>query len=205
MLLATLFALTFYVQNVCRHYAAVWGTLRCCPAADPPDHDCSYENSVLTATSRAVITDIRALARQLNAIDVPHMCTLRLQPPRTGYLARNLNRPFLQALHVWTEIGDICKNAARATRIHSHGRRATFWSGVGARDIADATIAAALPAAHLHAVHVQRAGRINVTLAYAAESLPGRGEASPMRQHMSTIREPVPAVCGSPVPVAEVF
>ncbi|KAJ7368967.1 hypothetical protein DFH08DRAFT_676026 [Mycena albidolilacea] len=75
----------------------------------------SYENPVLTATSRSVITDIHQLSRQLSVIDVPRpialVCTLfRLQPPRAGFLARNIDDPLFQALRVWTEIGDICEN-----------------------------------------------------------------------------------------------
>ncbi|KAF7302264.1 hypothetical protein MIND_00793500 [Mycena indigotica] len=55
------------------------------------------------------------MSRQLSAIDVPRpialLCTLfRLQPPRTGFLARNFNDPLFQALRVWTDIGDICEN-----------------------------------------------------------------------------------------------
>ncbi|KAJ7688680.1 hypothetical protein B0H17DRAFT_872825, partial [Mycena rosella] len=74
-----------------------------------------YENPVLTATSRSVITDIHQLSRQLSAIDVPRpiamFCTLfRLQPPRAGFLARNFDDPLFQALRVWTEIGDLCEN-----------------------------------------------------------------------------------------------
>ncbi|KAJ7248450.1 hypothetical protein C8J57DRAFT_1475572 [Mycena rebaudengoi] len=75
----------------------------------------SYENPVLTATSRSLIADIHQLSRQLSAIDVPRpvamFCTLlRLQPPRTGLFARNIDRPLFQALRVWTEIGDLCEN-----------------------------------------------------------------------------------------------
>ncbi|KAJ7771038.1 hypothetical protein DFH07DRAFT_804579 [Mycena maculata] len=75
----------------------------------------SYENPVLTATSRSVITDIHQLSRQMSAIDVPRplamFCTLfRLQPPRTGFLARNIDDPLFQAVRVWTEIGEICEN-----------------------------------------------------------------------------------------------
>ncbi|KAJ7094420.1 hypothetical protein C8R44DRAFT_645435 [Mycena epipterygia] len=75
----------------------------------------SYENPVLTATSRSVITDIHQLSRQLSAIDVPRpiamFCTLfRLAPPRAGFLARNFDDPLFQALRVWTEIGDLCEN-----------------------------------------------------------------------------------------------
>ncbi|KAJ7755868.1 hypothetical protein B0H16DRAFT_1827760 [Mycena metata] len=74
-----------------------------------------YENPVLTATSRSVIADIHHLSRQLSVIDVPRpialICTLfRLQPPRAGFLARNLDDPLFQALRVWTEISDICEN-----------------------------------------------------------------------------------------------
>ncbi|KAJ7682094.1 hypothetical protein DFH06DRAFT_1160207 [Mycena polygramma] len=74
-----------------------------------------YENPVLTATSRSVITEIHQLSRQLSVIDVPRpiaiVCTLfRLQPPRAGFLARNFDDPLFQALRVWTEIGDICEN-----------------------------------------------------------------------------------------------
>ncbi|KAJ7865692.1 hypothetical protein B0H13DRAFT_2067523 [Mycena leptocephala] len=74
-----------------------------------------YENPVLTATSRSVITEIHQLSRQLSVIDVPRpiaiICTLfRLQPPRAGFLARNIDDPLFQALRVWTEIGDICEN-----------------------------------------------------------------------------------------------
>ncbi|KAJ7167724.1 hypothetical protein C8R46DRAFT_898484 [Mycena filopes] len=75
----------------------------------------SYENPVLTATSRSVIADIHQLSRQLSVIDVPRpialVCTLfRLQPPRAGFLARNFDDPLFQALRVWTEISDICEN-----------------------------------------------------------------------------------------------
>ncbi|KAJ7462040.1 hypothetical protein FB451DRAFT_1043886 [Mycena latifolia] len=80
-----------------------------------PGYVYHYENPVLTATSRSVITDIHQLSRQLSAIDVPRpiamFCTLfRLQPPRAGFLARNLDDPLFQALRVWTEIGDLCEN-----------------------------------------------------------------------------------------------
>ncbi|KAJ7102673.1 hypothetical protein C8R43DRAFT_1166438, partial [Mycena crocata] len=79
------------------------------------NYDYHYENPVLTATSRSVITEIHQLSRQLSAIDVPRpiamFCTLfRLQPPRAGFLARNFEEPLFQALRVWTEIGDICEN-----------------------------------------------------------------------------------------------
>ncbi|KAF7335311.1 hypothetical protein MSAN_02341900 [Mycena sanguinolenta] len=72
-----------------------------------------YESSA--TTSRSVITDIHHLSRQLSVIDVPRpialVCTLfRLQPPRAGFLARNIDDPLFQALRVWTEIGDICEN-----------------------------------------------------------------------------------------------
>ncbi|KAK7062293.1 hypothetical protein R3P38DRAFT_3492295 [Favolaschia claudopus] len=74
-----------------------------------------YENPVLTATSRSVIADVHHLSRHLSVIDVPRpvalICTLfRLQPPRAGFLARNIDDPLFQALRVWTEIGDICEN-----------------------------------------------------------------------------------------------
>ncbi|KAJ7055010.1 hypothetical protein C8F01DRAFT_994690 [Mycena amicta] len=75
----------------------------------------AYENPVLTATSRSVIAEIHSLSRQLSAIDVPRpialLCIIfRLQPPRTGFLARNINDPLFQALRVWADIGDICEN-----------------------------------------------------------------------------------------------
>ncbi|KAJ7639498.1 hypothetical protein FB45DRAFT_905795 [Roridomyces roridus] len=74
-----------------------------------------YENPVLTASSRSVITDIHQLSRQLSVLDVPRpvamFCTLfRLHPPQTGFFARNIDMPMFQALRVWTEIGDICEN-----------------------------------------------------------------------------------------------
>lgn len=85
-----------------------------------PDDSLSYENPVLTATSRSVITEIHQLSRQLSVIDVPRpiaiICTLfRLQPPRAGFLARNIDDPLFQALRVWTEIGDICENESFGT------------------------------------------------------------------------------------------
>ncbi|KAJ6615605.1 hypothetical protein B0H10DRAFT_1801126 [Mycena sp. CBHHK59/15] len=88
-----------------------------------PDRYPSYENPVLTATSRSVITDIHQLSRQLSAIDVPRpiamFCTLfRLQPPRGGFLARNFDDPLFQALRVWTEIGDLCENESFAPDGH---------------------------------------------------------------------------------------
>ena len=61
------------------------------------DCDRSYENPGLTATSRAIIVDIRALVCQLSAIDVPRpialVCTLlRLQLLCTGFLAASARR-----------------------------------------------------------------------------------------------------------------
>ncbi|KAJ6560275.1 hypothetical protein B0H19DRAFT_945387 [Mycena capillaripes] len=84
-------------------------------SSDTVERFYDYENPVLTASSRSVITEIHQLSRQLSVIDVPRpialVCTLfRLQPPRVGFLARNFDDPLFHALRVWTEIGDICEN-----------------------------------------------------------------------------------------------
>ncbi|KAF5388046.1 hypothetical protein D9615_000706 [Tricholomella constricta] len=71
----------------------------------------SYENPVLTATSRSVIADIHRLSQQLSSVDVPRplamFCTLfRLRLPER---AQNAD-PLFHGLRVWTEMGDVCEN-----------------------------------------------------------------------------------------------
>lgn len=69
----------------------------------------SYENPVLTATSRSVIADIFMLSRQLNAVDVPRPLAVfsalfRLKP--LGLL----NDPLIQAIRIWNDIEDISES-----------------------------------------------------------------------------------------------
>ncbi|KAJ7191632.1 hypothetical protein GGX14DRAFT_578797 [Mycena pura] len=76
-----------------------------CPAADRASvHEPSYENSVLVATSRAVIV---TSTRSRSSAPSTTLC-VHAPPPAAathGFLARNTNGPHLQVLHVWTEIG----------------------------------------------------------------------------------------------------
>ncbi|KAF8897898.1 hypothetical protein BD779DRAFT_1432771 [Infundibulicybe gibba] len=74
-----------------------------------------YENPVLTATSRSVISDIHKLSRQLSAIDVPRplamLCTLlRLKPPNVGFLRQRPSDTLFQAVRVWNDVGEICES-----------------------------------------------------------------------------------------------
>jgi hypothetical protein len=73
----------------------------------------SYENPLLTATSREIISDIHALSRQLSEVDIPRplamLCTLfGARPPDTS-LSEHGDTLF-QAMRVWTEIGDISES-----------------------------------------------------------------------------------------------
>lgn len=71
----------------------------------------SYENPILTATSRSVIADIHRMTRQLSTVDIPRplamFCTLfGLSLPQSLQDAG----PLFRGVRVWTEIGDISEN-----------------------------------------------------------------------------------------------
>ncbi len=75
--------------------------------------DCSlrlldrYENPLVTAQSRQIITDINVLTRQFSQIDVPRplaMFKTLFRPGRNG----EEREPWFQALKVWSDIEDIC-------------------------------------------------------------------------------------------------
>ncbi|KAF9235786.1 hypothetical protein BU15DRAFT_22471, partial [Melanogaster broomeanus] len=66
-----------------------------------------YENPLITATSRSVISDIHALMRRCCAVDIPKPASvlrrfLRLHPPGSPD-----GEPWFRALRVWTEVDDI--------------------------------------------------------------------------------------------------
>jgi len=74
-----------------------------------------YENPFITATSRSVISDIYALARQLCYIDIPKPLAMmyilfRFQQPEQVSPTSANSDPWFQGLRVWTEIGEICEN-----------------------------------------------------------------------------------------------
>lgn len=69
--------------------------------------DDSYENPLITASSRQIIGDINVLSRQLRDLDVPRplaMFKTLFQPsPSQG----EPNESWFRALHVWSEIDEI--------------------------------------------------------------------------------------------------
>jgi len=74
-----------------------------------------YENPFITATSRSVISDIYALARQLCYVDIPKPLAMlyilfRLKQPEPTSRTTASNDPWFQGLRVWTEIGEICES-----------------------------------------------------------------------------------------------
>jgi hypothetical protein len=79
----------------------------------------SYENPLLTATSRSVIADIHKLSRQLSKVDVPRPLAMfytlfRLKPPEhVG--GQDVYDPLFQALRVWTELGDMSESESFGT------------------------------------------------------------------------------------------
>jgi len=73
-------------------------------------HIQSYENPVITATSRALIADIHTLARQFSAIDFPRPSTvlrtlLHLQPPDPAD-----SDPWFRVLRVWSEVEEFSES-----------------------------------------------------------------------------------------------
>ncbi|KAK2465986.1 hypothetical protein APHAL10511_001627 [Amanita phalloides] len=69
----------------------------------------SYENPLVTATSRSIISDIHRLARQLSSIDVPRPLAMIFTLFGLSIPNDELDEPLFQALRVWNEIGDICE------------------------------------------------------------------------------------------------
>lgn len=91
-----------------------WLTYSQCKSALLP-HECrhstpgSYENPVLTATSRTVIFDIFKLGRKLHALDIPRplaalFTLLRLEDSEA------MSNPLFQAMRVWNEVGHISEH-----------------------------------------------------------------------------------------------
>ncbi|KAK7049764.1 hypothetical protein VNI00_005795 [Paramarasmius palmivorus] len=66
----------------------------------------SYENPIITTTSRAMLADIYRLSRRFNSVDIP-------RPIAVIYtlfgleLPTYINKPLLHALKAWSDIGDI--------------------------------------------------------------------------------------------------
>ncbi|KAG9311762.1 hypothetical protein JVU11DRAFT_8005 [Chiua virens] len=74
-------------------------------SGDEPNN--TYENPLITATSRALISDIHTLTRRYRAIDVPRplsiLCTLlRMRPPN-----KHAGDPWFKAIRMWAEIDDV--------------------------------------------------------------------------------------------------
>ncbi|KAH8834230.1 hypothetical protein DL96DRAFT_1579900 [Flagelloscypha sp. PMI_526] len=74
----------------------------------------AYENPFLTATSRALIADIIRLSRHFSHVDIPRplavvYAILRLKQPKS------YSSPWLKAVKVWTEVGDISESDSFGT------------------------------------------------------------------------------------------
>lgn len=88
------------------------------------DTDAIYENPFLTATSKAVISDIHSISSHLTKLDVP-------RPTAVLYALLGLKRdaawadPWFHALKVWSEIGDVCESESfgqSAANLHGKAR-----------------------------------------------------------------------------------
>ena len=69
----------------------------------------TYENPFVTATSRALLSEIHTLASHLSQVDVPRplavLCAL------FGIKRESIwTDPWFRALRVWNEMGDICES-----------------------------------------------------------------------------------------------
>lgn len=67
----------------------------------------TYENPLVTATSRSVISDIHAAAAKLAQIDVPK--PLAVLYTLLGLKQENV-RPWFSLMRVWSETGDVCES-----------------------------------------------------------------------------------------------
>ncbi len=69
----------------------------------------TYENPIVTATSRAVIADIHTMASHLAQIDVPRPVAVlhALLGMKMEYAWR---QPWFRALQVWSEVEDVCES-----------------------------------------------------------------------------------------------
>ncbi|EIW76231.1 hypothetical protein CONPUDRAFT_139657 [Coniophora puteana RWD-64-598 SS2] len=70
-----------------------------------------YENPLLTATSRSIISDIYNLTRRLSSVDIPKPLAmlyilLRLRPPEGD----GSGDPWFRGLRVWSEVGEISES-----------------------------------------------------------------------------------------------
>lgn len=65
----------------------------------------SYENPLITASSRQIIGDINALSRQLRELNVPRPTAVFRTLFRPG--GGGSSDPWFQAMQVWSEIEDI--------------------------------------------------------------------------------------------------
>lgn len=80
----------------------------------------SYENPLLTATSRGIITDIYHAVQQWTEVDMPK--PLAMLASLFGKAAGPRD-PWFRVLRVWSEVGDICEaesfGACRASATHA--------------------------------------------------------------------------------------
>jgi len=68
-----------------------------------------YENPLVTATSRSLISDIHCLASQLVEVNIPKPVAVVLTVfgmQRHG----KWRDPWFQAIRIWTEVGDVCES-----------------------------------------------------------------------------------------------
>lgn len=82
------------------------------PLPNTPFPHCSYENPLITATSRSIIHDIYSLAGNFRAVDVPRPLAVlntifRLREQSGSQDWGNGSEVWFQGLRVWTEIGEI--------------------------------------------------------------------------------------------------
>ena len=69
----------------------------------------TYENPFVTATSRALLSDIHTVASHLSQVDVPR--PLAVLYALFGMKKETLwTNPWFKALRVWNEMGDICES-----------------------------------------------------------------------------------------------
>ncbi|KAF8434534.1 hypothetical protein L210DRAFT_3553144 [Boletus edulis BED1] len=73
------------------------------------DSRAGYENPLITAASRSLISDIHTLTRRCCAVDVPRPLSLlhtllRARPPNELF-----DDPWFKAVRIWAEVDDICE------------------------------------------------------------------------------------------------
>ena len=80
----------------------------------------SYENPLITASSRQIIADINVLTRQLSTLDVPRPLAMfgTLFQPQSQSSADSRG-PWFRALRVWSDIEDVCDSDSFGEQLYS--------------------------------------------------------------------------------------